>query len=109
MLVKEMSRKAALVGFAIGLIASPLVMAQSSIELNQDRSADPGIIGKPETHAASKPDHVAAGELNRDEGDSLDFSPSSSRASSNEKGAATRREGYSPGELNRDEGNSTDW
>ncbi|MEL7895347.1 hypothetical protein [Vreelandella neptunia] len=109
MLLKEMSQKLAIVGIAFCLVASPLAMAQSSIELNQDRTAGQDVIDKPESHAASKPSHVSASDLNHDEGDSLDFSPSSSRFSSAEKGATSRREGYTPGELNRDEGDSTDW
>ena len=109
MLLKAMSQKLAIVGIAFGLVASPLAMAQSSIELNQDRTAGQGVIDKPESRAASKPSHVSAGNLNRDESDSLDFSPSSSLPSTAEKGSTSRQEGYTPGELNRDEGGSTDW
>ncbi len=109
MVSKEISKRAALVGMVIGLMASPLAIAQSSIELNQDRSAGHGIIDTPDSHTASPSAHDAAGELNRHEGDSLDFKPSSRRASSSEKETKTRQEGYRPEELNRDEGDSTDW
>lgn len=109
LLLKEMSQKVVIVGIAFGLVASPMAMAHSSIELNQDRTAGQDVINKPESHAASKPSHVSAGDLNRDEADSLDFSPSSSRPSTAEKGPTSRQEGYTPGELNRDEGDSTDW
>ncbi|MBS3668286.1 hypothetical protein [Vreelandella boliviensis] len=109
MLSKEIGKKLAIVATALGLIVSPLAMANSSIELNKDRSAGQNVIDKPTSHRPSNAANTSANDLNRDEGDSLDFSPSSSRASSNEKGAATRQEGYSTGELNRDEGDSTDW
>tara|TARA_R110001583_G_scaffold76164_1_gene208836 strand:+ start:302 stop:652 length:351 start_codon:yes stop_codon:yes gene_type:complete len=109
MLLKEMSKNVALVGIAFGLVASPLAMAHSSIELNQDRTAGQGVIDKPESHAASKQSHVSAGDLNRDESESLDFSPSSSRPSTAEEGSTSRQEGYTSGELNRGEGDSTDW
>lgn len=109
MLLKEMGKKSAIAAIAFGLITSPLAMASSSIELNKDRSAGQDVIDKPGSHAASKPSHASAGDLNRDEGDSLDFSPSSRRPSTAEKGTPSRQEGYRPGELNRDEGDSTDW
>ncbi|MGP9765248.1 hypothetical protein ACT3UM_05925 [Halomonas sp. AOP13-D3-9] len=107
MLLKEMSKKVAIVAAAFGLAASPLAMANSSIELNQDRSAGQGVIDKPETHATSHAAHVSADELNRDEGDSLDFSPSSSASDQGER--VQRGANISPEDLTRDEGDSTDW
>ena len=36
---KELAKKAAVLGVAFGLVASPMAFAQTSIELNKDRSA----------------------------------------------------------------------
>ncbi|MGQ7262963.1 hypothetical protein [Vreelandella sp. V005] len=108
MLLKEMGKKAAIVATAFSLIASPLAMANSSIELNQDRSAGQDVIDKPESHKTSNNEaNISANDLTRDEGDSLDFSPTSSgsdEVESKERGAT-----IDPEELTRDEGDSTDW
>jgi hypothetical protein len=109
MFLKEKGKKIAIVGIAFGLIASPMVMAQSSIELNKDRSAGQNIIDKPESQATSDAASISADDLTRDEGDSLDFSPTSS-ASHAESGERTHRDAnISSEDLTRDEGDSTDW
>jgi|TARA_R110002049_G_scaffold306573_1_gene505223 hypothetical protein len=107
MLLKEMGKKAAIVATAFGLVASPLAMANSSIELNKDRSAGQGVIDQPESHKTSGEANISANDLTRDEGDSLDFSPSSSGSD----GVETKDRGANidPEELTRDEGDSTDW
>lgn len=107
MLLKEMGKKSAIAAIAFGLIASPLAMANSSIELNKDRSAGQSVIVKPESHATSNAANVSANDLNRDENDSLDFSPSSSSSDAGER--KHRGANISPDDLTRDEGDSTDW
>lgn len=109
MLFKEVGKKVAIVGISFGLIASPLAMAQPSIELNQDRSVGSDVIDKPQSHWPSNDAQASPGDLNRDEGDSLDFSPSSSAADNGEQASKRAKEGYSTRDLNRDEGDSTDW
>lgn len=106
MLLKEMSKKVAIVSISVGLIASPLAMAHSSIELNKDRSAGQGIIDKPQT-SSSDTQQAATRDLTRDDGDSLDFSPSSRASDAGER--KRRSANISPDDLTRDEGDSTDW
>nr|WP_295712966.1 hypothetical protein [uncultured Halomonas sp.] len=106
MLLKEMSKKVAILGISFGLIASPLAMAHSSIELNKDRSAGQGVIDKPQSSSEGT-QQPATRDLTRDDGDSLDFSPSSSASDSGER--ANRGANISPEDLTRDEGDSTDW
>lgn len=107
MLSKEMGKKFAVVAAAVGLIASPLAMAHSSIELNKDRSAGHNVIDKPESHAPSNVANTSASDLNRDESDSLDFSPSSSAS---DAGSSQRRSSnIHPEDLTQDEGDSTEW
>lgn len=107
MLLKEIGKKGAVAAIAFGLIASPLAMASSSIELNKDRSAGQDVIDKPTSHAASNTVNASASELNRDEGDSLDFSPSSRSSAA---GATNHRDAnISPEDLTKDEGDSTEW
>ena len=107
MLSKEMGKKLAVVAAAVGLIASPLAMAHSSIELNKDRSAGHNVIDKPTSHAPSNVANTSASDLNRDENDSLDFSPSSSA----DDAEVTKHRGGNirPEDLTRDEGDSTEW
>ncbi|MBT2774056.1 hypothetical protein J7J47_17675 [Halomonas sp. ISL-60] len=107
MLLKEMGKKGAIVAIAFGLIASPLAMANSSIELNKDRSAGQNVIDKPTSHTTSNADNASAHQLNRDESDSLDFSPSSSSSDIGER--KHRSDNIRPEDLTRDEGDSTDW
>lgn len=106
MLLKKMINKAAILSISCGLLASPLVMAHPSIELNKDRSAGQDVIDKPQSRTTSNAPSSAR-NLTRDENDSLDFSPSSRSAESEER--SSRRSGYSPKDLTRDEGDSTDW
>lgn len=106
MLLNGMDKKLAIVGISFGLIASPLAMAHSSIELNKDRSAGQGIIDKP--HSSSEgTQQPATRDLTRDDGDSLDFSPSSSASDTEER--TNRGANIRPEDLTRDEGDSTDW
>lgn len=107
MLSKEMGKKLAVVATAFGLLASPLAMANSSIELNKDRSAGQNVIDKPTSHKPSNAANASANDLNRDESDSLDFSPSSS--ASNAGARNHRGENIRPEDLTRDEGDSTEW
>lgn len=108
MFLKEIVRKIAILGMSFGLVASPLALAHSSIELNQDRSAGENVIEKPQSGTNNDNHQFSAGALNRDEGDSLDFSPSS-RLPSAETETSRRTTGYSSNNLNRKEGDSTDW
>ncbi|MDQ7733926.1 hypothetical protein QT231_14530 [Halomonas sp. SpR1] len=107
MLWKEMGKKGAIAAIAFGLIASPLAMASSSIELNKDRSAGQNVIDKPTSHTTSNTANASVNDLNRDESDSLDFSPSSSSSDTGER--KHRSDNIRPEDLTRDEGDSTDW
>ncbi|MGO2240676.1 MAG: hypothetical protein ACTH5D_02840 [Halomonas sp.] len=106
MLLKKLSNKVAIIGISFGLIASPLAMAHPSIELNKDRAVGQDVIDKPQSQMSDDA-QVSPRDLTRDDGDSLDFSPSSSAADSGK--SARRGNQYSPQDLNRDEGDSTDW
>ncbi|CAO1669868.1 hypothetical protein [Halomonas sp. HAL1] len=109
MLLKEMGKKAAVAGISFGLIASPLAMAHSSIELNKDRSAGQDVIDKPRTSSGNTR-QPATRDLTRDDGDSLDFSPSSRASDAPESnGSNPRGANISPEDLTREEGDSTDW
>lgn len=106
MLLKKLSKKVAIVGISFGLVASPLAMAHPSIELNKDRAVGHDVIDKPQSQM-SDDSQVSPRDLTRDDGDSLDFSPSSSAADSGK--SARRGTQYSPQDLTRDVGDSTDW
>ncbi|MDN7132125.1 hypothetical protein JNO04_07140 [Halomonas sp. MC140] len=106
MLLKKLGKKAAIVGISFGLVASPLAMAHPSIELNKDRSVGQDIIDKPQSQMSDDA-QVSPRDLTRDEGDSLDFSPSSSTSDTGK--SARRGTQYSPEDLTRDEGDSIDW
>ena len=106
MLLNGIGKKIAVAGISFGLIASPLAMAHSSIELNKDRSAGQGVIDKPQTSSEGTRQPTTR-DLNRDDGDSLDFSPSSSASDYGER--KNRGANISPEDLTREEGDSTDW
>ncbi|MGO2391490.1 MAG: hypothetical protein ACTH69_05305 [Halomonas sp.] len=106
MLLKKLSKKVAIVGISFGLVASPLAMAHPSIELNKDRAVGQDVIDKPQSQM-SDDSQVSPRDLTRDDGDSLDFSPSSSASDSGK--SARRGTQYSPQDLTRDVGDSTDW
>ena len=103
---KELAKKAAVLGVAFGLVASPMAFAQTSIELNKDRSAGHDVM-QPNSHNTSGPAQYSASDLTRNEGDTLDYSTSSSVSDSNSVG--TSKAGYDASELNRDEGDDLRW
>ena len=70
---KELAKKAAVLGVAFGLVASPMAFAQTSIELNKDRSAGHDVM-QPNSHNTSGPAQYSASDLTRNEGDTLDYS-----------------------------------
>lgn len=107
MLFKEISTKVAIVGIAFGLIASPLAMAQSSIELNQDRSAGQDVIDKPQSQLSMRDVSISSEDLTYDVGDGLDYSPSSRASNAEQK--AHNNVTISPKDLTRDEGDSLEW
>lgn len=107
MLLKKLGKKAAIVGISFGLVASPLAMAHPSIELNQDRAVGQDAFDEPHSRNTSNDTRVSPRDLTRDDGDSMDFSPSSSASDTGK--SARRGTQYSPEDLTRDVGDSTDW
>lgn len=106
MLFNELAKKTAVLSVAFGLVASPMAFAHTSIELNKDRSAGHDII-EPSSHNTSGPAQYSASDLIHDEGDTLDYSTSSSANDSTD--TDTRKTGYDANELNRDEGDGIRW
>lgn len=106
MLFKELAKKTAVASVAFGLVASPMAFAHTSIELNKDSSAGHEII-EPSSHNTSGPAEYSGSDLTRDEGDTFDYSTSSSASDSNS--TTTSKAGYDANELNRDEGDGIRW
>lgn len=52
MLKINLVKKVCVLGFFLSILASPLAIANNSIELNKDRSAGHGVIAKPQSHAS---------------------------------------------------------
>lgn len=107
MLLKEMGKKVAILGISFGLIASPLAMANSSIELNKDRSAGQGVIDQPQSQAMPSSVKASSRDLTHDVGDSLDYTASSSAPDADESTSSGAN--ISPEDLTQDVGDSTDW
>ncbi|WP_311064467.1 hypothetical protein [Halomonas sp. DWK9] len=107
MLFKEFAKKTAVLSVAFGLVASPMAFAHTSIELNKDRSAGHEVV-QPSSHNTSGPAQYSASDLTHDEGDTLDYSPSSSR-NSDSSGSTGSKASYQANELNRDEGDGIRW
>ncbi|MFP3340906.1 hypothetical protein LG331_17210 [Vreelandella aquamarina] len=106
MLFKEFAKKTAVLGVAFGLVASPMAFAHTSIELNKDRSAGHDVV-QPSSHNTSGPAQYSGSDLTRDEGDTFDYSTSSSASDSDS--STTSKAGYDANELNRDEGDGIRW
>lgn len=106
MLLKSFVKNTAVVGLSLGLIASPMAFAHSSIELNQERADNQEII-QPESRNTSGPATYSAKDLINDNENTLIYTPSS-RASKTDDSSKDRA-GYRAEELNREEGSSTRW
>lgn len=69
MLTTNLAQKMCMVGFCLSILASPLAIANNSIELNKDRSAGHGVIAKPESHATQEAALFTKNDLLYDKGD----------------------------------------
>ncbi len=103
MLLKELGKTVAILGISFGLIASPLAIANSSIELNKDRS----VIDRPQSQSMPSRDQASSRDLTHDAGDSLVYSASSSAPEADESTSSGAN--ISPQDLTEDVGDSTDW
>ncbi|HBP40933.1 MAG: hypothetical protein ACTJG4_06655 [Vreelandella alkaliphila] len=90
----------------MGLIASPLAFAHSSIELNQGRAENQEII-QPQSRNTSGPATYSAKDLINDNENTLIYAPSSRASDADDD--SKERAGYRAEELNREEGSSTRW
>jgi hypothetical protein len=107
MLLKELGKTVAILGISFGLIASPLAIANSSIELNKDRSAGQGVIDRPQSQSMPSRVQASSRDLTHDAGDSLVYSASSSAPEADESTSSGAN--ISPQDLTEDVGDSTDW
>lgn len=105
MLFKAMVKKVGIFSVSLGLIASPLAFAHSSIELNKDRSVGE-ITHQPHSNRTSEAATYSATELNHGDSDRMNtnYSPTSHRDSDRQN-----TNSYKASDLTHDEGDSTDW
>ncbi|HBS83100.1 hypothetical protein ACTXPD_15285 [Vreelandella alkaliphila] len=106
MLLKSFVKSTVVVGLSLGLIASPLAFAHSSIELNQGRAENQEII-QPQSRNTSGPATYSAKDLINDNENTLIYAPSSRASDADDD--SKERAGYRAEELNREEGSSTRW
>ncbi len=66
--INQMKRMCAL-GLCLSILASPLAIANNSIEVNKDRSAGHGVIMKPQSHAVQGVALFIKNDLLYDKGD----------------------------------------
>ncbi len=66
MLFNNLAKKVCVIGLCLSVMASPLALANNSIELNQDRSAGHGLIAKPQSQKTSAALVGNSIELNQD-------------------------------------------
>ncbi|NAO95631.1 hypothetical protein FRY77_06315 [Halomonas sp. MG34] len=69
MLTNNLTKKLCMFGFCMGIFASPLAIANNSIELNQDRTAGHDVIAKPQSQAAPGVASYTKNDLIYDKGD----------------------------------------
>lgn len=105
MLFKAMVKKVGIFSVSLGLIASPLAFAHSSIELNKDRAVGE-ISHQSESTRTSESATYSANELNHGERDRMNtnYTPASHQESERHN-----TNSYKASDLTRDEGDSTDW
>ncbi|ASK21126.1 MULTISPECIES: hypothetical protein [unclassified Halomonas] len=106
MLLKSFVKSTVVVGLSLGLIASPIAFAHSSIELNQGRAENQEII-QPQSRNTSGPATYSAKDLINDNENTLIYAPSSRASDADDD--SKERAGYRAEELNREEGSSTRW
>lgn len=105
MLFKAMVKKVGVFSVSLGLIASPLAFAHSSIELNKDRSVGE-ISHQSHSTRTSEAANYSANELNHGDRDRMNtnYTPTSHQESDRRN-----TNSYKASDLTRDEGDSTDW
>ncbi|WP_083007707.1 hypothetical protein [Halomonas sp. GT] len=108
MLLKTFFKNTSVLGLSLGLVASPMAFAQSSIELNQERADNQEII-QPQSRNTSGPATYSAKDLINDNDNTLIYTPSSRSSTTDDDSKANNRAGYRAEELNREEGSSTRW
>jgi hypothetical protein len=69
MLFNNLAKKVCVIGLCLSVMASPLALANNSIELNQDRSAGHGVMAKPQSHTTSVTAAYTQSDLLYDKGD----------------------------------------
>lgn len=69
MLTSKLTKKIYVFGFCASIVASPLAIANNSIELNKDRSAGHGLIAKPQSTAPMGVAFYTKNDLIYDKGD----------------------------------------
>ncbi|HCA00905.1 MAG TPA: hypothetical protein DEO68_01695 [Halomonas campaniensis] len=106
MLLKSFVKSTVVVGLSLGLIASPIAFAHSSIELNKERAENQEII-QPQSRNTSGPATYSAKDLINDNENTLIYAPSSRASDADDD--SKERAGYRAEELNREEGSSTRW
>lgn len=112
MLFNFLIRKTVISSIFLGAaVASSFAFAQhSSIGMNQDRAVGYDVIDSPAS-SQSEPARYSVRDLTHDEGNSTDYSPSSSRSDRIDNDKPDRRENrrYDASNLHPDEGNSLEW
>ncbi|MGO3700227.1 MULTISPECIES: hypothetical protein [Halomonas] len=107
---KAVLKTAGVLGISIGLIASPLAFAQSSIERTKDRAVGSDVIDMPQSTSTSSP-HYSPSELNHSQRDHMNGNYAPSSQLQRDQDGAQRRNTHSfeSTELNHKEGDSLDW
>lgn len=107
MVLKDMLKKVVILGVFFGVAASPLALAHTSIQLNQERIAGNEIIKPTSSNSSGRAD-FSARDLVNDRNNTQDYSSSSNRDYSEEQ-QKRRSPSYRTGDLTRDEGDSLQW